>query len=75
MGADSVFELLDVLKHGAHTAMWLVIVPLTILLVGPAVRPAQAVHQFTFHRMQHYEFAGSVRGGFLGPPSGSSQIV
>ncbi|OWA50521.1 Nicalin-1 [Hypsibius exemplaris] len=59
MGADSAWDLFT---HSAHSVLWLLIVPLTIILVGPAIRPAQAVHHFTFHRMQHYEFGGSVRG-------------
>ena len=57
-----MMDLVDIVTKGTHSLLILLIVPLTILLVGPAIRPAQAVHHFTFHRMQHYEFGGSVRG-------------
>lgn len=62
MGGESVLELFEFFKQGWHSVFWVLLVPVTIILVGPAVRPAQAMHQFTFHRMQHYEQAGNVRG-------------
>ncbi|GAV03462.1 hypothetical protein RvY_13881 [Ramazzottius varieornatus] len=61
MGADTA-EYLDCLRQGCSSFVLLLLVPLTILLIGPAIRPVQAVHQLTFQRMQQYDLSGSSRG-------------
>ncbi|XP_055328338.1 BOS complex subunit NCLN-like [Paramacrobiotus metropolitanus] len=62
MLGEHLCDVLDVCRQGWHSMVWVCLVPLTILLIGPAIRPAVAVHHFTFHRIQHYEVSGSLRG-------------